>query len=70
MIGEKLRQRRLDLKLSRVGAAEKIGISGRMLFLIESGENFSIKTLRLICDVYNMDFDVFVRENEAELPKD
>ncbi len=49
MTGEELKALRLQLRLTREGMAEKLGITASAVFKIESGENNMSKPVAIIC---------------------
>ena len=56
-IGERIHQVRTDAKLSQRAFADRIGISGGSVSMLETGiNNPSAQTIRLICREFNVDY--------------
>lgn len=53
-LGKLLKERRLDLALSQVQMAEKIGITNITLFKIEKGEHIGSSTIRKLSAYLNI----------------
>lgn len=57
-IGERIKNIRESMNMTKENFAKKIGISGQYLGLIEHGKNYlSIEKLKVLCDFTNLSAD-------------
>ncbi len=66
ILGERIKARRKDVRLTREQLAEKINVSVRFLADVESGKvGVSLSTLKTLCDVLNVSADYLLGVAES-----
>ncbi|MBQ7760544.1 MAG: helix-turn-helix transcriptional regulator [Clostridia bacterium] len=65
ILGERIKARRKDVRLTREQLAEKINVSVRFLADVESGKvGVSLSTLKMLCDTLNVSADYLLGVSE------
>lgn len=70
-IGKRIQKLRQDMDMTKEAFAEKIGISGQYLGLIEHGRNYlSVEKLKVLCDFTHTSADYILFGKDANIIND
>ena len=70
-IGERIRNIRESMNMTKETFAKKLGISGQYLGLVEHGKNYlSIEKLKILCDFTNLSADYILFGKNENLVND
>lgn len=67
-VGERIRQIREDMALTKEKFAKLLGISGQYLGVVEHGKSYlSIEKLKILCDLTNLSADYILFGKDEQL---
>lgn len=70
-IGERIKNIRENMKMTKEEFAKHIGISGQYLGLVEHGKNYlSIEKLKILCDFTNLSADYILFGKDKDIITD